>query len=66
MGYWIVKARLLNGDWYSNVCITDSFTFGFPHLMPFTLGEITEIAWDRGAKPSGAPIKVVTAEIPTL
>jgi hypothetical protein len=33
--YWITKVKLKNGEMYSNVYITTSFTFGFPDLLSF-------------------------------
>jgi hypothetical protein len=60
MGYWIVRTRLHDGRAFSNVIITDRFTFGFPDLTPFKLRDIADVEWDgyRGSRESGTPIQV--------
>ena len=60
MGYWLVKVKLKDGGFYSNVCITENFKFGFPNLIIFKLKDIIDIEWDgfRGSKSSGKPIKI--------
>lgn len=60
MGYWLVKVRLKNGEYYSNVCITVSFKFGFPDLVTFKLKDIIDVEWDgfRSNNKSGKPVKI--------
>lgn len=60
MGYWIVKVKLKDESFNSNVYITENFKFGFPNLVTFKLKDIIDVEWDgfRGSKSSGAPIKI--------
>jgi hypothetical protein len=63
MGYWLVRATLVDGRVFDNVFINDLYQLGFPDVSPFTARDIVDVEWGgaRGSRSSGVPVLIGTA-----